>query len=241
MFAPCVPSVNPRFTLSVAPLSVFIRFYCHLLRCVAIVSLIIPLCCHQLSSSPSLRTVQSTGAFRPFHCFHWPTCLFSDLPHCCFSCDKFQKLLLHPPPLSPLETGHITHWCRCAGSWQLLNLVFFVSCFLTSCQTLLCPCLWLFSSSYVWKSSTLCPSSFLMTSSISGHHPTASWGTSGLYFCPLFLCGFFLRCFSLSFLLEHRFLHFNFLKSTPWCPKSFSYVIGAPVIVQGPRLEKFLL
>jgi hypothetical protein len=70
LFAPCVPFITAWSTLKVIPLSVLLRFCCHLLRCVALLSLIIPLCCHQLSSSPSLRTVQSTGAFRSFYCFH---------------------------------------------------------------------------------------------------------------------------------------------------------------------------
>jgi hypothetical protein len=80
LFAPCVPSTNPWFTLSVIPSSVFVRFCCHLLLYVAIVSLIIPICCHlfqcvalcflsvplsfkALPSTPSLCFVQRAAAF----------------------------------------------------------------------------------------------------------------------------------------------------------------------------------
>ena len=53
LFAPCVPSINPQFTLSVNTSSFLIRFCCHLLRCVALVFLIIPLCSYSLLSTSS--------------------------------------------------------------------------------------------------------------------------------------------------------------------------------------------
>ena len=52
----------------------FTRLSCHLLRCVAFVSLIIPLCSHYLLSTSSPRIVQSTGAFTFSIAFYWPTC-----------------------------------------------------------------------------------------------------------------------------------------------------------------------
>ena len=61
----CVPSYIQWFTLCAITSSFLVRFCCHLLRCVALVSLIIPLCFHPFLSTSSHLIVQSTGAF-PF-------------------------------------------------------------------------------------------------------------------------------------------------------------------------------
>ena len=73
LFAPCVPSINPQFTLSVITSSFLTRFCCHLLLWVALVFLIIPLCSYSFSSTSSHQIVQSTGAFHVFTTLYWHT------------------------------------------------------------------------------------------------------------------------------------------------------------------------
>lgn len=127
LFAPCVPSVNPWFTLSVTPSSVFIPFCCHLLLCVAIVSLIIPLCCHPLSSSPSLRTVQSTGVFVPSIHFVDPHACLVAFHIAFFHAPSFKSCCYILPRVPPLKQ---VIFSTDVDVWRLYNRK--IWCFLKS-------------------------------------------------------------------------------------------------------------
>ena len=187
VFAPCVPSVNPWFTLSVTPLSVFIRFCCYLLRCVAIVSLIIPLCHHTFSSTRSYWIVQSTGAFVSSITFQWPTCLLFHVPALLLCALDLEKLSLHTPPLFHFATDCYSNGFLCSVALQLSTQPLFVSSFSSICFLLLRCFTSLFCLAYVSKSFPICSSSFLMSSSTPAHHPSAWLGTLGPYFSRSYL------------------------------------------------------
>ncbi len=68
-FAPCVPSINSRFTLSVIPSFVFIRFCCHLFVLVATHLPSVPLCFELMPFTSSLLFVQRAAALHLSNAF----------------------------------------------------------------------------------------------------------------------------------------------------------------------------
>ena len=102
VFAPCVPSVNPRFTLSVTPLSVFIRFCCHFFA----------LCSHSVPDHSSMSSHIFINSFILNCPKYWCFCLLHHLsmthmptfPCFCssFVCLRLGKAALTHSPAFPL-------------------------------------------------------------------------------------------------------------------------------------------